>query len=109
MSEENQLQKETQERLASYEILDDYLLVRLDAVEETTASGIYLPTDTQEKERPRIGTVLAVGNEVTKDKFKKGDKVLFKIWGGNVIKDPKIHDDALMIVLEEDILVKIHS
>jgi len=60
-------------------------------MEEKTASGIILP-DTA-KEKPQIGEVMAVGpgglNEDGKEVtmiVKKGQKVLYKKWGGDEVK-----------------------
>lgn len=71
--------------------LFDNVLVKPLAGEEKTPSGILLP-DTA-KEKPQMGTVMAVGTGTTDDKgknipmiVKKGDKVLYKKWGGTEIK-----------------------
>jgi chaperonin GroES len=58
-------------------VIDDKLLVeRMEVEDQKTPGGIIIP-DTA-KEKPQIGTVVAVGtDEELKDLVKKGDKVLF--------------------------------
>lgn len=65
--------------------LADRVLVKADAAEETTASGIIIP-DTA-KEKPQRGEVVAVG-EGKKDEpmtVKVGDKVLYGKYSGTEI------------------------
>ena len=47
--------------------LGDRVLVKAKAVEEKTASGIYIPQTAQEK--TQIATVVAIGDEVIHDKY----------------------------------------
>ncbi len=64
--------------------LDDRVLVEPMEEEEKTASGIIIP-DTA-KEKPRMGTVIAVGtDEDLQEKIKEGDKILFAKYGGEEI------------------------
>ena len=67
--------------------LYDRVVIKPQAVEEKTESGIYIP-ETAQKERPQIGEVVAVGDgkrtesgELTKLTVKVGDKVLFPKYG----------------------------
>lgn len=83
-----------------------YLLLEPEEAETKTASGIVLPDSAGEK--PQVGKVLAVGDpEVTdsgtkKDApVKKGDRVVYKKWGGNEIK---ISGKEYLFVKFEDIL-----
>lgn len=90
----------------SIQPLFDYVLVKPEEAETKTPSGIILP-DTA-KEKPQIGTVMAVGTgEVTSDGkklpmvVKVGQKVMYKKWGGNEIK---VNGEEWMIVEQKDIL-----
>jgi|SRR3989344_6095785 len=71
--------------------LFDYVLIRPLEGTQKTASGIVLP-DTA-KEKPQVGQVMAVGPGAVNDHgqkvpmaVKKGQKVLYKKWGGNEVK-----------------------
>lgn len=85
--------------------LPGYVLVEPAKVEKQTASGIYLPDSHEEK--PQHGTVLAVGGDAVVDgatvkaPVKKGDKVIYKKWGGN---DYKIGDVEYQFLKFEDVL-----
>lgn len=68
-----------------------YVLVEPQEADTKTASGIILPESAQEK--PAQGTVIAVGEDlvleggkVMRCPVKKGDKVVYKKWGGDEIK-----------------------
>ncbi len=83
--------------------LDDRVLIEPMEEEERTSSGIIIP-DTA-KEKPRMGTVIAVGtDEDLQEKIKEGNKVLFAKYGGEDItvdgKDYKIiqRSDILAVV-----------
>ncbi|KKS65443.1 hypothetical protein A3A14_01350 [Candidatus Daviesbacteria bacterium RIFCSPLOWO2_01_FULL_43_38] len=76
---------------ASIQPLSGYILVEPIPAETRTASGIILPETAQE--RPAIGTVIAIGDDmvlengkVIKSPVKVGDKVFYKKWGGDEIK-----------------------
>jgi chaperonin GroES len=86
--------------------LHNNVLIRPVAAETKTESGIILP-DTV-KEKPQIGEVLAVGEGWHNDQgkvfpltIKKGQKVMYKKWGGN---DFKHNNEELVLVEEKDIL-----
>jgi len=83
--------------------MDDRVLVEPMEQESKTASGIIIPDSA--KEKPIIGTVVAVGTyEDLKEKIKVGDKVLYAKYGGEEIsfegKDYKIiqRSDILAVV-----------
>ena len=67
------------------------VVVRADAVEEKTKSGIFIP-DTASKENPMQGTVLAVGNGAIVDgkripiDLKVGDSIVFAKYCGTQVK-----------------------
>ncbi|HBX75423.1 MAG: co-chaperone GroES [Acidaminococcaceae bacterium] len=82
------------------------VVVKADAVEEKTKSGIFIP-DTASKEKPMQGVVLAVGNGaiVEGKRFpvdvKVGDSVIFAKYCGTQIK---YEGEELLILAERDIL-----
>ena len=87
--------------------LFDNVLVRPEEAEAKTASGIILP-DTA-KEKPQIGTIMAVGEGAWNEdgdkripmSVKVGQKVMYKKWGGNEIK---VNNEDWMLVEQKDIL-----
>jgi chaperonin GroES len=83
--------------------LDDRVLVEPASEEETTASGIIIP-DTA-KEKPRRGTVAAVGNdEELQELIKAGDVILYGKYSGDELSyDGKDY----LIVSRGDILAKL--
>lgn len=83
-----------------------YILVEPVKMDKKTPSGIYLPDSHDEK--PQQGLVLAVGKTWITDQgakiespVKKGDKVIYKKWGGN---DVKIGDTEYQFLKFEDVL-----
>ena len=84
--------------------LSDRVVVKPQAAEEKTASGIILPDTAQEK--PQMGEVVAVGpgkmsesGHLIKMTLKKGDKVLYGKYSGS-----EIDSGELLIMRESDIL-----
>lgn len=71
--------------------LAGYVLIEPAPKETKTASGILLPESADEK--PQEGKVVAVGDDLVdegktiKCPVKVGDKVVYKKWGGNEIKE----------------------
>ena len=78
--------------------LGDRVVIKQVEAEETTKSGIVIPTTA--KEQPQIAEVLAIGEEVTEE-LKVGDKVIFSKYGGTEVK---IDGEELTILKLEDIL-----
>ena len=86
--------------------LNDKILIKRVEAEGKSVGGIILPGAAQEK--PRQGTVLAVGegkllssgSRVTPT-VKKGNKVLFSAYGGQEVT---IDGEELLLMTEEDIL-----
>lgn len=71
--------------------LGDRVLVKPDAAEQKTASGLYIASNAQEK--PQRGEVVAVGAGKLNDAGERlsmdvhvGDKVIYGKFGGNEIK-----------------------
>ncbi len=86
--------------------LYDNVLIEPVEEDQTTASGIVIP-DTASKEKPQQGKVIAVGAGKTENgkkiepSVKKGDKVIYKKWGGNEVE---LDGKEYLIVKSEDIL-----
>ncbi len=91
--------------------LYDNVLIEPVEEEQTTASGIVIP-ETASKEKPQQGKVVAVGSgktvegEEVKLPVEKGDKVIYKKWGGNEVE---IEGKEYLIVKSEDILAVVSS
>lgn len=64
--------------------LGERILIQEVKQEEVTKSGIVLP-GTASKEKPIIGEVLAVGNDVSE--VKVGEKVIYEKYTGTEVKD----------------------
>ena len=84
---------------------DKILLKRVEA-ESKTKHGIVLPETA--KEKPKRGTVIAVGDgklldsgERAKFQVKKGDEVIFASYAGTEIK---VGDDELLVLSEDEVL-----
>ncbi len=90
--------------------LGDKILVRRDEAASKTESGIFIPESG--KERPKTGTVEAVGSgalntdtgERVPLQVKKGDRILFTSYAGTELK---LDGDELLIMSEDDILAVI--
>ena len=81
--------------------LADRVLVKVEEVQEKTASGIYIPQTAQEK--TQIGSVLAVGEGTDKVKMtvKVGDKVMHDKYAGTSVK---ADGEEYLILSMKDIL-----
>ncbi|MGE4583431.1 MAG: co-chaperone GroES [Sphaerochaeta sp.] len=66
--------------------LADRVLVKIEEVQEKTASGLYIPQTAQEK--TQIGTVVAVGEGTDEVKItvKAGDRVMHDKYAGTAVK-----------------------
>ena len=85
--------------------LGDRVILKADEAETTTASGLYLASDS--KEKPQTGVVLKVGEgKLDKDgnlvpvPVKEGDRVLYGKYGGTEVK---VNGEEVMILRSEDI------
>lgn len=80
--------------------LGENVLVKIEAKESKTESGLYLP-ESASGERGQQGTVVAIGSH--KDiAVKKGDTVIFKRYGSS--EDVKIADEEYVILNFKDVL-----
>ncbi len=91
--------------MAGIKPLGDRVVVKPQAAEEKTASGLFIP-DTA-KEKPQKGTIVAVGpgriengNKIDMT-VKEGDTVLYGKYSGTEIE---LDSDDLLIMRETDIL-----
>jgi chaperonin GroES len=90
--------------------LGDKILVRRDEAQTKTDTGIFLPETG--KERPKTGTVEAVGTGALSTEtgkrvplsVKKGDRIIFTSYAGTEIK---LEGDELLIMGEDDVLAVI--
>ncbi len=80
--------------------LADYLVAVTEEAPSKTASGLYLPTTSQEK--PKVAKVVAVGPAVTQ--IKTGDKIIYKSYSQTEVK---VGSDDYLIVKEEDVLATV--
>ena len=85
--------------------LCDRVVIRQLEAEETTKSGIVLPS--QSKEKPQQAEVIAVGpggmvdGKEVKMEVKAGDKVIYSKYAGTEVK---LEEDEYIIVKQSDIL-----
>lgn len=85
--------------------LGDRVVIKQLEAEETTKSGIILPS--QAKEKPQQAEVVAVGpggvidGKEIKMEVKAGDKVIYSKYAGTEVK---IDEDEYIIVKQSDIL-----
>ena len=85
--------------------LGDRVVLKALEAEETTASGIVLPS--QAKEKPQAAEVIAVGpgkevdGKIVKPQIEIGSKVVYTVYAGTEIK---LGDEEYIIVSADDIL-----
>ncbi len=89
--------------------IDERVLLKVVEKDEKSAGGIIIP-DTVNKERPQVGEVIALGDDiVNKDLERKplsqivkvGDQVLFAKYGGTEVT---VDDEDYLLVNRTDIL-----
>ncbi len=78
--------------------VEERALIKPIEEEERKVGSLYIP-DTATKERPQIGDVIAVSDDL--EIAKVGDKVVFAKYGGTEIK---IDDEEYLLVARGDIL-----
>ncbi len=78
--------------------IGDRVLIKIEDAPEKTKSGLYIPTQAQEK--TQTGKVTAVGD--SKDiPVKVGDMVVYNKYSGTSLKDG---DDEYLVVKSEDLV-----
>ena len=93
--------------------VDERVIVRPDKEEEKKIGSIIIP-DTASKERPTMGKVIAVGDDVVKKEggkplseiIKVGDRVVFSKYGGTEIK---YNEEEYLIISRGDILAVVND
>ncbi len=65
--------------------LGDRVLLKVEAAEEKTKGGLFIPQTAQEK--TQTGSVVAVGDDETIKGVKVGSKVMFDKYAGTSIKE----------------------
>ncbi len=85
--------------------LGDRVIIRQDEAETTTASGLFLASES--KEKPQTGTVLAVGDgKLDKDgnkiavPVKVGDRVIYGKYGGTEVT---VDGEDVLILRADDL------
>ncbi len=80
--------------------LGDYVVAQAEEADSKTASGIYLPSNAQEK--PKTAKVVAVGPDAKQ--LKVGDRIVYKSYSNT---DVKVGKDEYILVKEEDVLATV--
>lgn len=78
--------------------LHDYVLLKREKEEKTTASGIIL---TSGKEKSKLAVVAAIGSGAKDCEYALNDKVLYKEYSGTTIK---VDDEEYIVIKDEDII-----
>ena len=81
--------------------IGDRVLLKVEAAETKTASGLIIPDTAQEK--TQTGIVIAVGDDKDAIKVKKDDKVMFDKYAGTTIKIDGV--DHLIVKMQDIIAV----
>ena len=79
--------------------LGENVLIQPEKPEQKTEAGIFLP-ETAKEERSQFGRVVAIG-ESEKIKVKKGDYVVFRLYGGEEIT---VFGDKYLLTNYKDVL-----
>ena len=80
--------------------LHDYVLLKKEKEEKTTASGIIL---TSGKEKSKLAVVASIGADVKEAGYACGDKVLYKEYSGTKVT---VDDQDYIVIDEKDIIAK---
>lgn len=78
--------------------LHDYVLLKKEKEEKTTASGIIL---TSGKEKSKLAVVAAIGSGVEDAGYAINDRVLYKEYAGTSMK---VDDEEFIVIKDEDII-----
>lgn len=89
--------------------LEDRIVIKVNAAEEATASGIIIPDSA--KEKPQQGEVIAVGagrigddNERIPMEISVGDTVIYSQYGGTEVE---VDGEELIILSSRDVLATV--
>lgn len=95
--------------------VDERVLIKPVEEEEERKIGSIIIPDTATKERPQIGEVIAIGDDVIKEGetrkklselIKIGDKIVYAKYGGSEIK---IDEEDYLLISRNDILAVIEK
>ena len=79
--------------------LHDNVVLKKEEIENKTASGIILTSEN--KNKPSIGVVEAIGDGCQDAGYQVGDKVVYKEYSGTRVK---MDDEEYIVIADEDIL-----
>lgn len=79
--------------------LHDNVVLKKEEIENKTASGIILTSEN--KNKPSIGVVEAIGDGCKDAGYQVGDKVVYKEYSGTRVK---IEEEEYIVIADEDIL-----
>lgn len=83
--------------------LNNYIIVKPNAIEEKTASGIIIPETIQEKSQNQ-GTVISVSEAIKEPQVKAGDQVVYSMYSKDKIT---IDGEEYLLMQESDLRFKI--
>lgn len=79
------------------------VVIKIAETEQTTTSGLVLPSSSKEKEK--FGEIIEVGPDIEeKDNVKVGDKVFFKNYSGTEVE---YEGEEYLIIEHKDLLAKL--
>jgi len=86
------------------------ILVKLDPVQKKEIKPGLWVSD-KHSEQTRTGTILALGDEVDKEKFKVGDRIGIMYYTGNIVYlyEEGWYDDTHRIITEDEIPFKLED
>lgn len=83
-------------------LLNERILVQQDARVEKTVGGIFIP-ETNDKRRPTIGTIKAIGNgKIVSETFKLEERVMFDQFAG---QDLEIDGETYKCLIYNEVLL----
>lgn len=81
--------------------LGSLVMIKLEKIDETRASGIFVPN--QEQRKADMGTIVKISEDLLGNtEFQIGTKVLFKKWNAE-----DIHDNKDYILIDVDSIIAI--
>lgn len=80
------------------------VLIKQDEAETKTKGGIIIPDTAKEKEKPRVGTVIAAGPGKKDEPMSVsvGNKILYDEYGGTAVT---VEGEEYVVLRESDILL----
>lgn len=87
----------------------DRLLVKPDAADEKTKSGIYIPSSVRDEDKPLKGTIVYVGAGTVEKPLSEdlcGQQVMYSKFAGSRLK---INGEEYLILRETDVLATVEG